>query len=534
MKYTSINIKQTLAFTAAVVALGFLASCQRDAIVPDSLSGQELVPVTLKASMVQTKVTYDETSKRNLQPSWEKNDKVIGFDENAKTYEFEVSAVETDGSATLTGTAPAKCTLHLIYLCGATASSIKVEGKTASVAVDYRNQAGDKTLPAVMLANGELNLGTGEFHFRNAGAVIGIDAVMGVPSGKTISKVTIHGDNLSSATIALDGSGLALTNEGSTGESISTATLTGITVTDGVGNLSTPILIAVPAGAKVNKITLGVDTREYAYSLATPATLTANDYTYVAGKTFHKVPPEGALPGLFSVGAGKHVHFSQGNLTYNVADSKWSFYDNQYDCASAYSSNLISLFTWGYGTWSTNPSTVVYNENHKTDGEPLSDAEDWGSRIDDKGSWRTPTIAEWQYLISNASERDGLYAIDVKVMGNEHCFILYPDGYDKTKVVSNGDKTSYDSQEEWTAAQNSGVVCLPAAGARTGETISNYGDKGYYWSNSGYSDTFVSGVGNLAIAGDLEITCTEGTRGVSAAVGFRYLGGSVRLVTDAE
>lgn len=177
--------------------------------------------------------------------------------------------------------------------------------------------------------------------------------------------------------------------------------------------------------------------------------------------------PEGVLPGLFSVNASKQVYFSKGNLTYNVSSSKWAFYDNQYECASTYDPNLASLFTWGFGPWSTSPDTNSYLTGH-TDGETFASGEDWGSTIWD--GWRTLTTEEWQYLFSSGSyvndTRSGLYAYGVKVMGMMNCMILYLDGYDKSKVVQNGDQTSYDTEEEWTAAQQGGVVCLPAAGAR--------------------------------------------------------------------
>lgn len=274
--------------TLAAAALGLLASCQQQAPETpgtDTLSGKGLVPVTLHASMIQTKVSYTETAAKNLQPKWEADDVVIGFDEDGVPYEFTVSSVKADGSATLTGEAPVNCTMHLIYFGSATPASI--EGLELPIAIDYSGQAGDMTIPAVMFADGNIAFGSGEFHFSNAGAVIGINATKGVPSGSTITKFTVYGDNLSAATIDLDGDdNLVLTAGGSTGESISTGTLSGVTVNDGVGTLSSRVLIAVPAGAKVSKLGATVGSDTYFYSPATPETLAADQYSYVEGKTF--------------------------------------------------------------------------------------------------------------------------------------------------------------------------------------------------------------------------------------------------------
>ena len=267
---------------AAFAALGILTSCQEQGLVPFSDS-KELVPVTLTASFVQTKVSYTPTSAKNLKPSWEADDKVIGFDGNNNTYEFTVTDVNaTSGAATLTGTAPANCTLHLIYLCGAAKGDIT----SGSLSVSYDGQAGDNTIPAVMLADGKVTFGSGDFHFSNAGAVIGIDAVKGVPNGSTISKITVFGDNLAAANIALNDSKLALTATEAVGESISTGTLTGVTVTDEAGTLNNTVFIAVPAGAKVSKVSLDVESKTYSYELNAPESLTANQYTYVSGKKF--------------------------------------------------------------------------------------------------------------------------------------------------------------------------------------------------------------------------------------------------------
>lgn len=279
-------MKKIILLAASAAVLALLVSCQQQE--PDaSNAGQELVPVTLSASFdaIDTKVSYEEEdtgSNYLLKPLWEKGtDSVIGFDENGNKYTFTVSDV-VDGVATLSGDAPASCTLHLIYLCGATAEGITDSG----ISVSYASQSGDKTMPAVMLADGAVAYGTGNFEFHNAGAVIGVKAVKGVPDGSSVSSITVSGENLSAATIALDGSSLKLTATENADDAISTASLSDVTVTDANGTLSQLVLIAVPAEAVVNNVSVATDNGAFGFTLASPSTLAANQYSYVAGQKF--------------------------------------------------------------------------------------------------------------------------------------------------------------------------------------------------------------------------------------------------------
>ena len=189
-----------------------------------------------------------------------------------------------------------------------------------------------------------------------------------------------------------------------------------------------------------------------------------------------------ALSGSFSVSKTQKVHFSHGNLRYTVSSGVWDFYPNQYDCASTYESNVISLFNWGYNkTQSIIPDGSFTNNVSLASGNLVSE-QDWGYHVGEKNTWRTLTTKEWQYLFNDAS-RSGLYAYGVTVAGKANCTVLYPDGFSGTKV-SNGDTTSYDTASEWEAAQSEGVVCLPAVGYRTGASVNYVGQTASYWSST--------------------------------------------------
>lgn len=227
-----------------------------------------------------------------------------------------------------------------------------------------------------------------------------------------------------------------------------------------------------------------------------------------------------ALSGSFSVSNTKKVHFSHGNLRYTVSSGVWDFYPNQYDCASTYESNVISLFNWGYNeTQSIKPDGSFTNNVSLASGNLVSE-QDWGYHVGEKNTWRTLTTKEWQYLFNDAS-RSGLYAYGVTVAGKANCTVLYPDGFSGTKV-SNGDLTSYDTASEWEAAQNEGVVCLPAVGSRSGASVSNVGVLGNYWSSTPYDSN------------NAYIVYFSSSNLLPGSNNKRDYGYAVRLVTDAE
>ena len=232
-----------------------------------------------------------------------------------------------------------------------------------------------------------------------------------------------------------------------------------------------------------------------------------------------------ALSGSFSVSKTQKVHFSHGNLRYTVSSGVWDFYPNQYDCASTYESNVISLFNWGYNkTQSIIPDGSFTNNVSLASGNLVSE-QDWGYHVGEKNTWRTLTTKEWQYLFNEGAyanaTRAGLYAYGVTVAGKANCTVLYPDGFSGTKV-SNGDHTSYDTASEWEAAQNAGVVCLPAVGSRSGASVSNVGVLGNYWSSTPYDSN------------NAYIVYFSSSNLLPGSNNKRDYGYAVRLVTDAK
>ena len=168
--------------------VALLASCAEKQF-PDS----EVIPVGQSDAVVPTRIvaTFEETTRVsytevaaesvfNLSPQWEVGDEIIALDGNGVYYVFTVETVNEGKSAVLSGQAPADCQLHLIFCPGISDSNL--------LAVDYTLQTGDQTtMPAVMFSDGEIQGGTGTFHFHNAGGIVGISAVKGIPQGTTVT-----------------------------------------------------------------------------------------------------------------------------------------------------------------------------------------------------------------------------------------------------------------------------------------------------------------------------------------------------------
>lgn len=112
---------------------------------------------------------------------------------------------------------------------------------------------------------------------------------------------------------------------------------------------------------------------------------------------------------------------------------------------------------------------------------------DWGTRIDDGETWRTPSMDEWDAIFTHNSSR-----LDVMVNGHDHCSVLYPRGYDPAKMVNYGDKETYNTEAAYNAATEEGIVFLPPSGYREYDTtIDPYSPiirvnewwNGYYWTS---------------------------------------------------
>ena len=194
--------------------------------------------------------------------------------------------------------------------------------------------------------------------------------------------------------------------------------------------------------------------------------------------------PENALPGVFSVGANKKVHFSRGNLQYTrgttSSNGTWGFAEHQYDIVGDTDSNKyldtssgskVDLFCWSgnsYAYYGLSTATASsYYDGHFLD---------WGSKIDNDETWRTLSADEWSYLIGTSEERNGKNKNWVNVNGING-LVLAPDDYVGT--ISD----SYDAST-WAIAENDGLVFLPISGYRYQNYVDELTTRGNYWSST--------------------------------------------------
>ncbi len=284
----------------------------------------------------------------------------------------------------------------------------------------------------------------------------------------------------------------------------------------------------------------------------TPVAGQSGQYTFVMPhgevvvKAIFHGPAPAFTPKEFSVSATQKVYFSPGNLTCTGTGSDqptWEFAYYQTDTIGAENvsgkalADRIDLFGWsgdtGTAKWGISTSEVLtdYSGNFV----------DWGQNTigtDVPNTWRTPTQAEWNYLINsrpNADELLGVAQIQVNESGTSYVngLVLLPDnwicpdevafetgwghgymdqGYSDKQVISHAD---------WLKLEATGAVLLPALGDRLGTSVNNVQLIGVYQSATPASD------GNLAYY--LSFTPTEAT---TSLYFVRSYGLSVRLVRD--
>ena len=271
--------------------------------------------------------------------------------------------------------------------------------------------------------------------------------------------------------------------------------------------------------------------------------------SYGSEKSFsYSRVPVGAIKGVFSIGSGKKVYFSQGNLQHRASDGRWRFAEHQYDYIGSANSNIsstysnyIDLFGWGtsgwnngntyYRPWDTyNSSGSSYGPHGQYDLTGSYVNADWGvynpisNGGNQAGQWRTLTKGEWKYVFQDRNNASSKYGHG-KVSGV--CgMILLPDSWTLPSGLSftagNSSWANSYTADQWAQMEANGAVFLPAAGYRSGTLLDCVGSHGCYWSASYNGSSYAYGV--LLLSGYLH----------PSNYNYRYLGRSVRLVAPAE
>lgn len=196
--------------------------------------------------------------------------------------------------------------------------------------------------------------------------------------------------------------------------------------------------------------------------------------------------PKGYLDGKFSIGDGRQVYFSKGNLQL-VGERTWKFADNQWETfGENQSDNHRDLFGW---------CTVATPNKTSEDDDDYSSDNAWG---DDpylqacvgKG-WHLMVggnYGEWNYLLNSRTTTSGIrYAVGS--VNGKNGLILLPDDWNAEYYAlnnTNKDNGHYDnnviSSEDWTEKLEAhGAVFLPAGGHRVGTNLFVVNTIGHYW-----------------------------------------------------
>ena len=176
--------------------------------------------------------------------------------------------------------------------------------------------------------------------------------------------------------------------------------------------------------------------------------------------------------GIFSVGEGKYVSFSQGNLQYIQSTKTWQFAKEQYAyMGEKHYRNGQLADTIEYFGWSGKNSKVPWGISIST---VLSDYEgeflDWGTNTiagDAANTWRTLSNDEWLYICQERKNADQLLGLGT--IGTVTGLIILPDDWQLPKDLSftpNTDdaaKNQY-TYEQWAKIESEGAVFIATCG----------------------------------------------------------------------
>lgn len=264
------------------------------------------------------------------------------------------------------------------------------------------------------------------------------------------------------------------------------------------------------------------------------------------------VMPLACIDGLYSVGEGRQVWFSQGNLMYRPSARHWDFFEWQYEYVGNDNTHIaenytgtIDLFCWGtsginhgavcYQPWSVSSSYGDYYA-YGLPGFHLYDQTgqaDWGYNIvfeegdEQTRPWRTLAIDEWTYVLFTRATPSGQRFAKAQVNGVNGVIMLPDDWSTAIYTLSNVNQVeaSFTSNLLTAAAfrtlERHGAVFLPAAGLRNYTDVDYAGSEGNYWSATSRSEKYV-----WMLQFDSNHLDTDETR-------YRSKGYSVRLVRDA-
>lgn len=248
--------------------------------------------------------------------------------------------------------------------------------------------------------------------------------------------------------------------------------------------------------------------------------------SYNATFAFKKLP-ENVLPGVYTIGIGKQVYFTNGNLFWD--GDAFEFEANQYDFPTSWDASHVGHFFW------SKDARVACADNYDTANETYGVT----LKVTDllftnafavagtNSLYRSLSTDEWKYLLNdreNASQKFGWATVCGK-----NGLIILPDSFSDPKTNSTsggpaflpGSVNEYTDGDAWNAMEAAGALFLPEAGRRHGDRIfPNFGE----YLTSTCSSTNSENSYNLYFDNDGNIDPEDHYT--------RNNAGSIRLVTD--
>lgn len=623
-------------FYAAVsfAALAATVSCSKEesTLVPQEEPGDVvMVPATISAessdSGTRTTASYSEEEGK-YKITWEAGDALGVFNDSQSGPSMTRFTADSDGELTdFTGEIPAGSKVTYAILPYDENASLSGTSVLTSIPTEQDGDFGNivlagwpknETKDAVSLDfkyQFEAVCGILKFHFDKSR----------IAEGKTITSISIIADKPISGAARISyasGKPVMTPNPNATGSNVYNV----ITVRNDEGLADGDYYIATfPIGASGEddgmNIFIRFETKD-GYASYKTAKLGAkgqagNWHIFAANtvKNIGNVKVDEYLPpftsGRFTVNAnGGQVTFSRGNLQYQASTGTWRFALNQWDAqgetgnctsaagmsdngARATQSEWIDLFPWGHTGWETDGKTYYpYNGCPKSEtylhpgtiGNDVAGTDgDWGhycaivngDETDEPGTWRLPTLSEFNYIAYSRTENIN----QVRYQGNEWNYedkyllflkcgirtgligakgkeivrygvMLFPDGFEwpegfpipgegyKNNFVSNSNVSNTQAWTytlaEFAVFEANGVVFLPNGGEtqtnqndysvtthflNQGVDYDTFNNEGYYWTTSG-STCIAIYIANLL----REHGCGSSNQ----------IGRSVRLVQDAQ
>ncbi len=222
----------------------------------------------------------------------------------------------------------------------------------------------------------------------------------------------------------------------------------------------------------------------------------------------------------FSVGPTQKAKFAPGNLQYQASTNTWRFADEQFTIIEQGNANKsatydgwVDLFGWGTSGWSGSGANKYQpydlgggNNDYYLGGSAGNNMTgdyanaDWGiyNAISNGGNkaglWRTPTMAEWEYLRSGRPNADNLVA--AASVNNVNGVIILPDNWELPSGItfnpgfSSGNGSEYFktineyTYDEWKKMEANGALFLPTSCTLAGTTVQYINEDGSYWSST--------------------------------------------------